>query len=79
MQVPIYLDPTDTSNYLIAKINDKYFYISVDLLDLKRRISRSASDSEYGTTRTDHLGPYLCTVDSDNLPNLQSLYPELFI
>lgn len=79
MQVPIYLDPTDTSNYLIAKINDRYFFISVDLSDLKRWISRSALDSGYGTDCITHLGPYLCTVDSDNLPDLQSLYPELFI
>ena len=79
MQVPIYLDHTDTSNYLIAKINDKYFFISVNLSNLKYWISRSALDTEFGTMDTSFLGPYLCTVDSDNLPNLQSLYPELFI
>ena len=78
MQVPIYLDLTD-NNCAIAKIDDKYFFISVDLSDLKHWISRSAPDSGYGIIRTDHLGPYLCTVDSDNLPDLQSLYPELFI
>ena len=78
MQVPIYLDPT-SNDYAIAKINSKYFFISVDLSDLKHWISRSALNSDCGTTRTDHLGPYLCTVDSDNLPDLQSLYPELFI
>lgn len=79
MQVPIYLDPTDTSNYLIAKINDKYFFISVNLSNLKYWISRSALDTGFGTMDTSFLGPYLCTVDSDNLPDLQSLYPELFI
>ena len=78
MQVPIYIDLTN-SNYAIAKINNRYFFISTDLSNLKHWISQSALDRGYGVTRTDHLGPYLCTVDSDNLPDLQSLYPELFI
>ena len=78
MQVPIYIDLTN-SNYVIAKINNRYFFISIDLSNLKYWISQSTLDRDYGTTRTDHLGPYLCTVDSDNLPDLQSLYPELFI
>ena len=78
MQVPIYLDPT-SNDYAIAKINSKYFFISVNLSNLKYWISRSALDIGFGTTDTSFLGPYLCTVDSDNLPDLQSLYPELFI
>lgn len=78
MQVPIYLDLT-SNNYAIAKINDKYFFIAIDLSNLKYWVMRSALDAEYGTPKTDYLGPYLCTVDSDNLPDLQSLYPELFI
>ena len=78
MQVPIYLDLT-SNDYAIAKINDKYFFISIDLSNLKYWIMRSALDTEFGTIDTYFLGPYLCTVDSDNLPDLQSLYPELFI
>ena len=78
MQVPIYIDLTN-SNYAIAKINNKYFFMSIDLSNLKYWISQSALVTEFGTMDTSFLGPYLCTVDSDNLPDLQSLYPELFI
>ena len=78
MQVPIYIDPTN-GNFLIAQIKTKYFFVSTDLSNLKHWITQSDLNTEFGTTDTSYLGPYLCTVDSDNLPDLQSLYPELFI
>ena len=78
MQVPIYIAPID-DDFLIAQINTKYFFISIDLSNLKYWITQSDFDTELGTINTSFLGPYLCTVDSDNLPDLQSLYPELFI
>ena len=78
MQVPIYIDPK-SNKYVLAKIRSKYFFITIDLANLNYWIKRSALDTEFGTTDISYLGPYLCTVDSDNLPDLQSLYPELFI
>ena len=78
MQVPIYIAPID-DDFLIAQIKTKYFFVSVDLSNLKYWITQSDLNTELGITDTSFLGPYLCTVDSDNLPDLQSLYPELFI
>lgn len=78
MQIPIYIDPT-SNKYVLAKIRSKYFFITIDLANLNHWIKQSAIDPVVGTTDTSYLGPYLCTIDSDNLPDLQSLYPELFI
>ena len=78
MQVLIYIARID-DDFLIAQIKTKYFFISIDLSNLKHWITQAALDTTIGITDTSFLGPYLCTVDSDNLPDLQSLYPELFI
>ena len=82
MQIPIYMPiHTESSNdgYVIAKLHSRYFYISNDLSNLIKWIKIAESRYDTGTAETSILGPYLCTVDSDNLPDLKSLYPELFI
>ena len=78
MQVPIYIDSSN-DGYLIAKLHSRYFYINNDLSNLTKWIKIAESRPDTGTTETSILGPYLCTVDSDNLPDLKTLYPELFI